>query len=248
MLRQITKPHMRKQWLKMVRGLMAYAVRIQMRPNDPSVGFKIKQRASDGVRSRSEQEIEMFRQRHPLGSRGRLAFELLLNTVQRRGDVIRMGRQHVSGDSILVTQQKTGAKLKLPLMPELVTAIEATPSDHLTFLTTCRGASLSLPLASVTGFASNVWRPGYAASVRMGCARPGVAGSPRLVALKSRSPLGPVTTRLGRGRALHQGRRSGGAGEGGCGQDANIGCQTSGFRVSNSRPRHWQQREIKCAF
>jgi integrase len=139
MLTKIAKPPMRKQWLKMLRGLMGYAVRIGIRPDDPSAGFKIKQRQSDGIRTWGEHEIEIFRHCYPLGSQARLAFELLLNTVQRRGDVIRMGRQHIRGDSISVTQQKTGAKLRLPLLPELVVAIDATPSNHLTFLTTANG-------------------------------------------------------------------------------------------------------------
>jgi integrase len=50
-----------------------------------------------------------------------------------------MGRQHIRGDLIHVTQQKTGAKLRLPLLPELMAAIDATPSGHLTFLTTAKG-------------------------------------------------------------------------------------------------------------
>jgi integrase len=143
MLAKIAKPHMRKQWLKMLRGLMAYAVQIGMRADDPTAGFKIKQRQGDGIRTWGEDEIEIFRRQHPLGSRARLAFELLLNTVQRRSDVIRMGRQHVrqtaDGPVIAVTQQKTKAKLVLPLLPELVAAIEALPTQHLTFLTTANG-------------------------------------------------------------------------------------------------------------
>jgi integrase len=139
MLTRITKPHMRKQWLKMLRGLMAYAVRIGMRIDDPTADFKIKQRQSDGIVTWGESEIEAFRNHHPLGSRARLALELLLDTVQRRGDVVRMGRQHIRGDLIHVTQQKTGAKLRLPLLPELMAAIDATPSGHLTFLTTAKG-------------------------------------------------------------------------------------------------------------
>jgi integrase len=138
-LTRITKPHMRKQWLKMLRGLMAYAVRIGMRIDDPTADFKIKQRQSDGIVTWGESEIEAFRNHHPLGSRARLALELLLDTVQRRGDVVRMGRQHIRGDLIHVTQQKTGAKLRLPLLPELMAAIDATPSGHLTFLTTAKG-------------------------------------------------------------------------------------------------------------
>jgi integrase len=139
LLKRIATPHMRKQWLKTLRGLMAYAVSIQMRGDDPTFGFKVKHRQSDGIVTWGEPQIEAFRQHHALGTRARLALELLLNTVQRRSDVIRMGRQHIRGDSIQITQQKTGAKLRLPLLPDLLVAIDATPSGHLTFLTTATG-------------------------------------------------------------------------------------------------------------
>jgi integrase len=143
MLKQVDKPHMRKQWLKMLRGLMRYAVCIGMRADDPTIGFKIKQRQSDGIPTWGETEIEAFRRHHALGSRARLAFELLLNTGQRRGDVIRMGRQHVSGSAIQVTQEKTKAKLLLPLYPDLLEAIAAVPSETLLFLTSPSGGPFS---------------------------------------------------------------------------------------------------------
>jgi integrase len=143
LLKRIATPHMRRQWIKTLRGLMAYAVSIQMRADDPTSGFKVKYRQSDGIATWGEPQIEAFRQHHALGSRARLALELLLNTVQRRSDVIRMGRQHIRGDAIHITQQKTGAKLRLPLLSELLAAIDATPSGHLTFLATARGKPFS---------------------------------------------------------------------------------------------------------
>ena len=77
-----------------------------------------------------------FETRHPIGSRARLAFALLLFTAQRRGDVVRMGRQHVRNGAISVRQQKTGAALEIPIHQDLQTVLDATPSDHLTFLVT----------------------------------------------------------------------------------------------------------------
>lgn len=56
-----------------------------------------------------------------------------------RGDVIRMGRQHVSGDAIRVTQAKTGAQLAIPMHSELKRVLESLPKDGLTFLTTQYG-------------------------------------------------------------------------------------------------------------
>ena len=69
----------------------------------------------------------------------------MLYTGQRRGDVVGMGRQHVrrhigedgiAREMISVRQEKTGAALDIPLHPDLAAIIAATPSEHLTYLTT----------------------------------------------------------------------------------------------------------------
>jgi integrase len=64
-----------------------------------------------------------------------------LYTAQRRGDVVRMGRQHIRNGELAVRQQKTGASLVLPVLPELQAIIDATPTGHLTFLVTRGGKS-----------------------------------------------------------------------------------------------------------
>jgi integrase len=64
---------------------------------------------------------------------------LLLYTAQRRGDVVRMGRQHFRNGMIEVKQQKTGTKLAIAIHPDLQAVLDATPSGHLTFLTTAFG-------------------------------------------------------------------------------------------------------------
>jgi integrase len=143
-LGQIKLPHARKSWLKAIRGLMKYAVQIGMIEADPTRDIKVaKPPKSDGHKTWGEEHIEAFRAKYPLGSRARLALELLLNTVQRRGDVVRMGRQHIRNGSLEVKQRKTGVALKLPVLPELAAAIAAMPNEHLTFLVTANGKSFS---------------------------------------------------------------------------------------------------------
>ena len=44
-----------------------------------------------------------------------------------------MGRQHIRDGYIHVRQQKTGAELDIPIMPELLAVIGDTPKDNLTF-------------------------------------------------------------------------------------------------------------------
>jgi integrase len=46
-------------------------------------------------------------------------FALLLYTAQRRGDVMRMGRQHIRDGVLTVKQQKTGITLAIPVHPEI---------------------------------------------------------------------------------------------------------------------------------
>ena len=73
-------------------------------------------------------------------TRARLALALLLYTGQRRGDVIRMGAQHIRGGAIHLTQEKTGAALAIPVHPALAAIIASSSRDHLTFLVTRFGA------------------------------------------------------------------------------------------------------------
>jgi integrase len=99
-----------------------------------------------GYRTWTEAEIEQYRNHWPSGTKQRLAFELLLCTGQRRSDVVRMGRQHMTvrqtidqGQQIRATylsirQQKTGNAVVLPILPELAAELEYVHAGQLTFL------------------------------------------------------------------------------------------------------------------
>jgi integrase len=129
-----------RNWLKTVRALMQFAVTNGILKEDPSAGIRNLSGKTDGFRTWNEEDIAAFEARHPIGTRERLALALLLNTAQRRGDVIRMGRQHIrEGCVIEVRQQKTGTKLVIPIHPDLRIVLDATTSHHLTYLTTSYG-------------------------------------------------------------------------------------------------------------
>jgi integrase len=113
MLARLERPYAQKNWIKTIRGLMRFAVSINMRADDPTEGIKTNRPAkSDGFRTWGEAEIAAFRAHHALGARARLALELLLGTAQRRGDVVLMGRQHIRENVLCVRQNKTGAVLE----------------------------------------------------------------------------------------------------------------------------------------
>jgi integrase len=124
---------------KLIRLLMRFAVEEGSRRDDPTMGVAAIRTRSDGFHTWTEDEIATFEDQWPIGTKQRLAMALALYTGQRRSDLVQMGRQHVRNGRIQVTQQKTRAKLVIPLHPELQAVLDATPSEHLTYLTTAFG-------------------------------------------------------------------------------------------------------------
>jgi integrase len=133
------KPEAARSWLKAIRHLMQYAVSVELAKSDPTQGVKLPKHKTDGIHTWTEDEIAAFESAHAIGTKPRLALALLLYTAQRRGDVIRMGRQHINNGVLHVRQQKTGAVLDIPLHTDLQSIIAATAGEHLTFLTTVTG-------------------------------------------------------------------------------------------------------------
>jgi len=82
----------------------------------------------------TEGELKTFEARWPLGTRQRLAYELLLETAQRVGDVAGMTRADIVGGELHVVQQKTGAELHLPVTDRLARAMRAYPTKGLSLV------------------------------------------------------------------------------------------------------------------
>jgi integrase len=132
-------PGAARVFLSAVRCLMRYAVSVGLRADDPSAGIGIPKLKGDGFYSWSEQDIAAFEIRHPLGTKARLAFALLLYSAQRRADVVQMGRQHIADGMLRVRQRKTGKTLAIPIHSELRAVLDAMPCESLTFLVTRTG-------------------------------------------------------------------------------------------------------------
>jgi integrase len=133
------RPFAARNWLKAIRHLMQFAIAAGLRKDDPTQGIKLRQVKTNGIYTWSEQDIAAYEAAHEIGTKARLALALLLYTAQRRSDVIGMGKQHIKDGVLQVRQQKTGAALAIPVHPDLRAIIDATPNDHLTFLTTKSG-------------------------------------------------------------------------------------------------------------
>jgi integrase len=132
-------PHAARNLLKALRAVSAVAIRAGLRDDDPTTGIRVKVRKTGGWRTWIEDEISQFETRWPIGSRERLAFALLLYTGQRRGDIVRLGRQHVRVGLLTLRQDKTGAGIAIPIHRELEAILTASATGQLTFLTTVTG-------------------------------------------------------------------------------------------------------------
>jgi len=133
------RPGAQKNWLKALRGLLQYCVVEGLCKEDVTATIKHASSESRGFHTWTDDEIAQFEARHPIGTKPRLALALLLYTGQRRGDVIRMGRQHIRDGVLTITQQKTGTTVAVPVHPELRAAIDVNAGANLTFIVTERG-------------------------------------------------------------------------------------------------------------
>src|SRR5262245_66333032 len=91
-----------------LRVLMKHAVAIGLRADDPTRDVRAIRVRTDGHHSWTDNEIEQFEQRHPVGSRARLAASLLLYTGQRPSDVIRMGARDIRDRPLASNTEKAG--------------------------------------------------------------------------------------------------------------------------------------------
>lgn len=130
---------------KILNKMFKFAVTERMMTANPLSDVEpLAQKRTGGFKTWDEESIAIFENYHPIGSRARLAMALMLFTAQRRSDAVRMGPQHVRGGAITVRQTKTGAECVIPIHRELRHIIDATPSGHLSFVVTHRGAPFSV--------------------------------------------------------------------------------------------------------
>jgi integrase len=128
------KPGAANNLLKVLRVVLNFAVGEELIPRNPALAVKRYKTRSEGFHTWTETEVAQFEAYYPIGSRPRLALELLLSTGQRRGDMVKMGWQHIEGDCIAVRQEKTDEPLLIPIDASLAAALKLLPRTNMTFL------------------------------------------------------------------------------------------------------------------
>lgn len=130
--------------LKAIRQVFKWGVRKKSTsgrpyaPSNPAREVAYIKTDSTGYHSWTPDEVRQFEERHPVGTKARLALALLLFTGQRRSDITRLGRQHLRNGRLTFTQfkgrKRNPTQLTLPIIPALQRVIDASPCGDLTFL------------------------------------------------------------------------------------------------------------------
>lgn len=115
---------------------------------DPTVGVERLGGSATGWHKWTREEVRQYEDKHPIGSKARLALAILLYTGVRRSDAVKLGPQMERDGRLRFTETK-GAKSRvigrknpppkqraIPILPELRAVIDATPSGHLAYLVT----------------------------------------------------------------------------------------------------------------
>lgn len=116
--------------------LFSYGVKRGLCPLNPATKMKLSAKRTTEPRIWTLSEInEAMDKPYPIG----LAAGLALFTLQRQGDILGMRRSHIKDGVLRVTQNKTAARVFVPVHEHLADLIEAAPKTDL-LVATKRGA------------------------------------------------------------------------------------------------------------
>jgi integrase len=138
---KIETPAAANQRVKALRAMFSWANEADETTVNPTIGVKKLKYKSDGHHTWTDEEILQYYERHPLGTKPRLALDLLRYTTGRREDAPRLGRQHVRHGRVRFRQAKNEHRnpidIDIPLHPALAESIAAAKvSTNMTFLLT----------------------------------------------------------------------------------------------------------------
>jgi integrase len=136
------KPNAAKSFLYALRGLFTWAVAAEHVERDPTAGLIARQPDTGGYAPWTVEWCTAFETRWPLGTRERLAYEILFWTGLRIGDAVVFGPPHLgkTGMGVIATE-KTGKRAYVPVSKysRLLAAIAAGPIGELTFIAAVNG-------------------------------------------------------------------------------------------------------------
>lgn len=144
--RRAATPAQARNFLDAMRGLFRWALDAGMIDMDPTAGVKnIARTKGEGFEVWTEDEVALYERRWPIGTKERVWLDVILYTGLRRGDAVRIGRQHVRDGiaSIKTEKSRFTVEVTIPILQTLQVTLDAGPTGDLTFICGDKGLPLT---------------------------------------------------------------------------------------------------------
>ena len=142
--RRSATPFQAKHFVATMRGLFVWAKQAGHVNVDPTETVKYPTRKSaGGFPVWDDADVAAYEKRWPHGTRQRVWLAVLVYTGLRRGDAVRLGRQHVRQNIATLRTEKTGTDVHIPLLEPLLEALRAGPTGDLAFICGANGKPMS---------------------------------------------------------------------------------------------------------
>jgi integrase len=129
----LQSPAVQRNMLRALRHLLKFCTATGLIDHDPTEGVtRAKMKKTGGFYTWTEDDVAKFEERHPVGSKARLALALYLNLGVRKSDVVRIGPRLVKNgelnDFLPQKGERTGGnRITVPLFEDTKAIIAATP-------------------------------------------------------------------------------------------------------------------------
>lgn len=124
---------------KTLKRLHRHAIKLGWRADNPVEHTDGYRTNPEGWHCWTDREIHQFRETWPLGTRERLAMELLLDTALRESDAVTVGRQHRKGNELHLHHGKNDSATVIEIGADLAEAMNTFDSGNMTYLATQYG-------------------------------------------------------------------------------------------------------------
>jgi integrase len=144
--RRAATPAQARNFLDAMRGLFRWAAEAGFRKDDPTLAVKNpKKKKGPGFPIWTEEDAGAYERRWPIGTRQRVWFDVLCYTGGRRGDAVKIGKQHVRDGVASFRTEKSGqtVTVTIPILPVLARTLEAGPVGDLAFIVGAMGHPLT---------------------------------------------------------------------------------------------------------
>lgn len=138
--KRAAKPEAANAFVKTMRVLLRHAVSMDVVQTNVADAVPLMAGSAEGVHTWSMEEIAAFEEAHPVGTKARLALDLMLYAGLRKSDVVQVGRQHLRDGTLTIRPEKTkrtsNVTVTIPVLRPLAESIAAAPTGDLHLLVT----------------------------------------------------------------------------------------------------------------